>query len=1796
MVKPVYVPEAGGIIDFPDEATPKDIVAYVDKVYGGVAAANQAPESPDESSILGRAAYGFATGFTDIPGGIAALGLPAEQVAKTGAGQFSEGARSYLQSVFGIDPTKDPTTAQQAAQVIGNLGSFLVPGAGAAKLASVAGKGAKAITAASAAADAAAAARAAKIAGTTTAAAQGVALGAAEREQKIQQQLAAGMEISPEQQLAAQQLDGLIGIAEAAPIGRFFAPVTQLLSKVPVAKAPIVEKILQNRLSKISRAGAAEGIQEAASGIANDLVEYGVYNPDTQIGDDLLSNAGYGAFAGSFVEGVIQIAAGRRLRPYRQLQKDLESEKQGKVAEARQRIVSDAAEELRNANVEGPVEVVEDDIDGTTTFRIKTENAGLIGEIADRDTALEAIELYRQRTGANIKALQPEKSPEAFPVKVGGKSFGSLEDVKIAQDSLRGDLTKISDLISDTSMLERSAKIKGVSPAFYKTKLEKDAAKLSEKLKAFDEFVQFASPAQPITIKPGPAIWANKDYDIPITVVDEPPQIDPKSGQEFRKVSLEDGTENYVPAAEIKLPPEPVEAAPEPAEAVGEAPPIGITEAAPEATVEGAEAIVAPEAVTPPLGEPLESQTGPTPVQTEEAVTAEPIEAQPRISIMAAAKTPRAYTPEESARRVAIGEQLTASIGQIVPEKFRVEVVESTKSQSTKRAVDARAISTKTPEGIDSIIEVSINHMKPGMTVEEAVKSLVDVVNHEVIHVLRDKGLFRPREWEILSRAAMNTNVPGKPYTYMDKAQAVYTPDLDPLYADPEAVLEEAIADMYRDWVSDKKAPVQTRGLFNRMTEFFRKLFRAVRNTHHENVFKAIKSGEMGERTEFFARPPSAVLPEAGTESELRPRFSAAPLPDYLEEKNKTLIAQEPKRSILESLKDTFTGGNFFNLGEQAKVYESPTFKRREISRGERWRLANRQALVDNNAVIRFIEEIVNEQETGNRQRQEYEMSAYVSLEQQRNAGRINLGMLDLGRYDVRFARPGDYQSIQVVPVEDADRMVDVFTVLNEPGPIDPATGEQRTKGVVFQDYAIAKRGARLKAEGRPIPKEIDQKFIDTAISFAEKEYPEVVEAYEKYQRINKNLIKTALDTGFITQKEFSDYTKQMDYYGFYREIYEEPVTQTTPGKVAGKISVRAYKGSEKGSLMGSPIAVIHANTTFWTNAILKNIATRKTFDLLNRVGEVRLLQTGEKPDREKGESDEVMFFKQDGVLKRFAVKDKMIAEALGANNNTDVGAALQMMGMPAKWLRESVTRDPIFSIFNLLRDTLSSWQNSGEDFKPVIDSFKGMASALKRDASYKTLMAYGSVGSYDIGVDDVKTAGRRLERMYAPKNIHVVKGPDAGLKLLRLLWEKAGVLSDASDAATRIAIYNAARKAGASEGEAATRAREIMDFGRHGTSQVLSALVKLIPFLNARIQGLDVLYGAGAAAARTLAGRSRGERDANIGKKFLIRGAMLAAITLAFEKWNEEDEEYAGVEDYIKNSNVLISLKKFGLPGQFLAYPKPFENGLIFSTLPQQIYKTYNGDASTRDNINLFVGSFSSTFGISPLPQFLIPAVEVMTGWDFYTGQPLVPSGTARLLPELQYTKRTSQFAMMLGNLPIYYDMDTGKFGGASPINIDNLISGYGGPLGTYLVQGISLLMEEGGLGPERLPRSFVELPGVRRVLVDAEYKNPKVVSQAYELFGVVDEINRSFGRLKQIGDAEALAEFVEENREALASRKTVFKIVEALNKMTAQERRIAQDATLSREEKFEAMSQLREARIRIASNLSEINARLGR
>lgn len=2529
MAKPVFVKEIGQVVSFPDNATPQQIASYIDRKFKPSAPAEQAAApGPDQSSLLGRLGYGFATGFTEIPGGIAALGLPAEKAAQTSAGQFSESARKYLQETFGIDPTKDPTAAQQAAEALGSVASFLVPYAGEAKAAALLGAGAKA----------------AQTAGVIRTAAQGATLNSASRAQEIRQQLAAGMDIPEEKQLAAQRLDALIGTMEAAPLKKFFGPIGTLLSKVPATQAPVVERIIQSRIANIAKAGAEEGFQEAASNIASDIMEAGIYNPNVEIGQDLLSTAGTGAFAGSFTEGLIHIAMGRKGGAYRQLQQDLSTERMENSAALRQGRISQAAENLRQSGITGPLDVVPEEIDGLPRYVIKTPEGQAVATFVTQDDAVKAVDLYKNMTGTDVMVREDVTAPEIFPVKINDQQFNNIDEIKAARDKAIAFRSGTEKHITDPALLKKNSAARGVSEDFYTQSVQKNLATQDVGIKKLNDFLSLAEP--------------KVETDTPVVSIPKTtvPEAAPKASEALSTPAVvQEPAPVEEPVSEAPIEPEPQEiAAPEP---IAEEPPIGTRSfptseivveepAVAEAPVEEPVAVEVPkgivEEVVPPenavttrpdatpeqltdlqqelFGAPIgirnmtpeqkatyeaerDKRFPPVPLSLSAGPTrgVEPIRATPRVGTAFGEVN---LKPEVKAVQDRINSELNARLRDIAP---------PTTSLQTQQFIDnANGYLIHGAHSNDGVINIALGIYDPNLSVEDHIKKLMGVLNHETIHAVRSR--IRPSEWKILSKAVENTKIPGKKYTYLDKAQAVYTPDLSPDYADPDAVIEEAVAEMYKDWYNKQQAPSNTRGLFNRITEILRRVFRILKSSKYEDVFKSIETGQMRDReiisqadrgTIYSASPvaydpktstsdwetggfpprgvssvnktggspyrisqrrPTAkkligksllenlivdvnamkiepgqfehnieivksypgfktvngespdqtltrfkkmvvdnllwlhdtmepglrqraklwydgarkitddlaakydlpdttvaavlaglspqkdwfqnvslaerlidivmtkgdvpftadmmayartrkslakydlilqamedvplnklgevdfvsvlarkhneilagsytkdqikmlnkgdsllaksifvrvfdemnnsreysiVTPEgnkgaisktgSGAPSKvawgsfteigkgifaiengrkedidevlgdkhkirnfynniispkskdgsvtidthavaaglLRPlsgnsvevhhnfgtsvkgmthrtknssksgiqgmyaiyadayreaaklrgvlpremqsitweavrglykptfkaqarnaaainavwnqhkngkisanearkqilgladpgaaginnpfwkntpstvihgvsgpalntsgvvgvgvrqaagrsvsggtvgnagstkgsggvkfsaapaiesdefkkwfansivrnadgspkvmyhgtpssfkefgkgrsgsisgesgpfffsgspkfanqyaesklyaggggetvksggrvipvylsvqnpfdyenpqqvaslvrkvrelhesgqypinnktskisaeelenkletlgydiedgdwptiempnvqqamrdlgydgfyikesgfkniavyspvqvksifnqfepgtatskRFSAAPLPTYLEQQNQHIFAPVPNVSFKDMVFD------FFGYGQNT-VGKTLNTQRGTITISDKTmrNISRRMNVVDRNAYIAHLEKLANEQDNpGQFERMVADDSALAALVWRGRASHVNASMIIKGKLTLNYARPGDLLSATMKVEDDPDSLLNISKILLEPGPVG-ADGKQKDKREVFKMYATAKRAIGLKADGKPLPAGITDQYIRDTIPFVEQSYPEVAEAYRMYQRFNKNLLTTAVNAGIISQQELADLTKRMDYYGYYREAYQEDIVPTSSNKTASRFNLREYKGSQRGGLINDPLYVMLQNSHFWVDSIAKNIAATKSFNLLRRMDEARLLGTGEKPNRDVGEEDQVMFFMDNGVLKRFAVKDPMLAVALGSDDRIDMGSMMKWLSMPTHILRESVTRDPGFMFANLARDTMSTWITSGESIIPFIDTVKGFTTALKGGASFQELMGRGVVGSYDLGMKDPKDLAATIARRAAPKNIHMITNPQGLINVTQSLWDKMGSLSEASDAATRVAVYEAARAQGMSEAEASLRAIEIMDFSRHGSNQILSVLTKLVPFLNARIQGIDVLYQAAKAGGKFIAGKQQSERDAQIGKRFLVRGGILAVISMALEMLNEDDEDYRGLEDYVKNSNVLIPLKHFGLKGEFIAIPKPFEAGLLFSTFPQQFYKSMQGDATTRENIGLFTSSIASTFGVNPIPQLLLPGIEVLTNHDFYTGLPLIPEGKSRLAPELQYNASTSSLAMLIGKIPVMYNLTSGKFEGISPIVIDNLIGGYGGPLGTYISQAVSIGMETASVGPERLPQDVTRLPIVRRFFIDAESKNPKVVSQAYELFGLADEANRSFSRLRQMGDVEATMAFVEENKDILSYKKYIFKLVDGLNKISARERAIERDGSMTRDEKFAAMKNLRDMKIQIATKVADINKVLGR
>lgn len=163
----------------------------------------------------------------------------------------------------------------------------------------------------------------------------------------------------------------------------------------------------------------------------------------------------------------------------------------------------------------------------------------------------------------------------------------------------------------------------------------------------------------------------------------------------------------------------------------------------------------------------------------------------------------------------------------------------------------------KTIEGTEtiskgkSIVTLATDVFDPSLTVEQMVNKVVDVLNHESIHSLFDLGLIRPVERSVLLNSVSTAKVPGKQYTYLDFAKKVYDPSKPGFeaYTDPNMVAEEAIAEMFRDWRNrNTGAPQNTRGLFNRVIDSLRHIFNVMKRNRYEDIFTEIESGKVGLR------------------------------------------------------------------------------------------------------------------------------------------------------------------------------------------------------------------------------------------------------------------------------------------------------------------------------------------------------------------------------------------------------------------------------------------------------------------------------------------------------------------------------------------------------------------------------------------------------------------------------------------------------------------------------------------------------------------------------------------------------------------------------------------------------------------------------------------------------------------------------------------------------------------------------------------------------------------------------------
>lgn len=214
----------------------------------------------------------------------------------------------------------------------------------------------------------------------------------------------------------------------------------------------------------------------------------------------------------------------------------------------------------------------------------------------------------------------------------------------------------------------------------------------------------------------------------------------------------------------------------------------------------------------------------------------------------------------------------------------------------------------KTMEGDDveglywrKLMQLTAQNLDASMSTDEIVERLGQVMDHETIHALREAGVLGPETtgWKSIMRYARRAKRPGTNETYFEWARRSYTGI--PGYADPSAIEEEAIAEAFRHWASNRRSVVgQPAAVFRQLVEWFKRLLRAI----PEDVFRAIETGAMVEEA---LTPPGSNQPRARATKAMQE--AAAGVTEAIEAKNENAArvrSREYLRARAQAREDRF--------------------------------------------------------------------------------------------------------------------------------------------------------------------------------------------------------------------------------------------------------------------------------------------------------------------------------------------------------------------------------------------------------------------------------------------------------------------------------------------------------------------------------------------------------------------------------------------------------------------------------------------------------------------------------------------------------------------------------------------------------------------------------------------------------------------------------------------------------------------------------------------------------------------------
>lgn len=622
-------------------------------------------------------------------------------------------------------------------------------------------------------------------------------------------------------------------------------------------------------------------------------------------------------------------------------------------------------------------------------------------------------------------------------------------------------------------------------------------------------------------------------------------------------------------------------------------------------------------------------------------------------------------------------------------------------------------------------------------------------------------------------------------------------------------------------------------------------------------------------------------------------------------------------------------------------------------------------------------------------------------------------------------------------------------------------------------------------------------------------------DALKVLNEFNRNAMDMAEQSGLIDGDARKIWEHEF-YVPFYRQSEEGG---GVAGVKSGLVRQQAFKSLKGGAdaLRSDLLSNALLNWSHLIDAAAKNRAAKASVEAAVALGIAEPVENGTKG---------AVWVMDRGEKKSYLVNDPYVMTAISSLEYAGLkGGMWDALTKFKHWLTVGVTASPAFKIRNLVRDSVQAISVAPLGANPLSNIARGIRESNPESQTYVSALASGGLIRF----------GTMLEGREADRVRQLVK---TGIKdstildnesKLRAFYDKVieptigayNELGNRSEEINRAALFAQLREQGVELDEAALAARDLMDFSMQGTWQWVRVLTQVVPFMNARLQGL---YKLGRGAAEDP-------------KRFAAVLGSVALASIALMAAYSDDDDWKKREDWDRNNFWW-----FKMGGVAWRIPKPFEIGAIATLAERGLELFTNKDMTSARFAKNVRDLLSDNLSMNPIPQAVKPLLDLYANKDSFTGRPIETMGMERLQPDYRFTASTSMPARAISTAgQAVASAAGGSF--LSPVQIDHVLRGYFGWLGSFVVGGADMAIRPLTSEPTRPTADYWKL-ATQGIASETEGASSYYVSALYDQAKVLEQAYGTWTNLIKQGKVDEAREFFESNKDQIARYKVVERV----------------------------------------------------